>query len=206
MKQFSEFSCTAFADALASKTPVPGGGGSAAMTGALGIALCSMAGHFTLGKKKYAAYQGDIERIMGETDALKDRLYALIQADADAFVPLSAAYGIPKEDPARAEKLESALRVAAEPPIEMLEALAELPPILEELCEKGSRLAVSDVGCAAVFASSAASGALLNLYVNTRLMQDKVYAAEQNKKAALLEGEIRSRCEAVYQTVREGLA
>ena len=45
VKQFSELSCTAFADALASKTPAPGGGGSAAMTGALGIALCSMAGH-----------------------------------------------------------------------------------------------------------------------------------------------------------------
>ncbi len=191
---------------LASSSPAPGGGGASALVGAVAASLGRMVGCLTDGKKKYAAYQGDIERIMEETDALKDRLYALIQADADAFVPLSAAYGIPKEDPKRAETLESALRVAAEPPMAMLEALAELPPILEELCEKGSRLAVSDVGCAAVFASAAASGALLNLYVNTRLMQDKVYAAEQNKKAALLEGEIRSRCEAVYQTVREGLA
>ncbi len=190
---------------LASSAPAPGGGGASALVGSVAASLGRMVGCLTDGKKKYAAYQADIERIMAETDALKDRLYALIQADADAFVPLSAAYGIPKEDPARAEKLESALRVAAEPPMTMLETLAELPPILEELCEKGSRLAISDVGCAAVFASSAASGALLNLYVNTRLMQDKTYAAEQNQKAARLEQEICCRCKAVYDTVKEGL-
>jgi formiminotetrahydrofolate cyclodeaminase len=165
---------------LASSAPAPGGGGASALVGAVAASLGRMVGCLTDGKKKYAAYQADIERIMADTDDLKNRLYALIQADADAFVPLSAAYGIPKDDPTRTEKLESALRVAAEPPMAMLETLAELPPILEELCEKGSRLAISDVGCAATFASAAASGALLNLFVNTRLMQDKVYAAEQN--------------------------
>ncbi len=192
-------------EALASSSPAPGGGGASALVGAIAASLGSMVGHLTDGKKKYAAYQADIERIMAETAALKDRLYGLIQADADAFVPLSAAYGIPKEDPARAETLESALRVAAEPPMAMLEALAELPPLLEELCEKGSRLAVSDVGCAAAFCSSAASGALLNLYVNTRLMQDKAYAASQNERASALEQEICRRCKVVYDIVKEGL-
>lgn len=190
---------------LASASPAPGGGGASALTGALAAALGSMVANLTTGKKKYAAYQQDIERILEKTAALTDRLYGLIQKDEEAFLPLSRAYGIPKEDPARGEVLEAALRIAAEPPMELLAALAQLPPILEELLEKGSRLAVSDVGCAATFCASAAQGALLNLFVNTRLMADKTYASEQNGRAALLEQEIRTRCENVYRAVKEGL-
>ena len=120
-------------------------------------------------------------------------------------MPLSKAYGIPKDDPARGEVMEAALRTAAEPPMEILMALAELPPILEELLEKGSRLAVSDVGCAATFCASAAEGALLNLFVNTRLMADKVYAEALNEKAAELEQRLHTRCDRVYLAVKEGL-
>ena len=64
MNQLSELSCAAFADALAAKTSVPGGGGASALVGALGVALCSMAGRFTAGKKKYEAYEADILRIL----------------------------------------------------------------------------------------------------------------------------------------------
>lgn len=190
---------------LASASPAPGGGGASALAGALAAALGSMVANLTTGKKKYAAYQQDIERILEETACLTDRLYGLIKKDEEAFLPLSKAYGIPKEDPARGEVLEAALRIAAEPPMEMLAALALLPPILEELLEKGSRLAVSDVGCAATFCASAAQGALLNLFVNTRLMADQEYALEQNGRAVLLEQEIRTRCENVYRAVKEGL-
>lgn len=190
---------------LASSSPAPGGGGASALAGALAAALGSMVANLTAGKKKYAAYQQDIERILEDTAALTDRLYGLIQKDEEAFVPLSRAYGIPKDDPARGEVMEAALRVAAQPPMEILEALVELPPILEELLEKGSRLAVSDVGCAATFCASAAQGALLNLFVNTRFMSDQEYAAALNGKAAELEQTIRTRCNAVYLAVKEGL-
>ena len=190
---------------LASSSPAPGGGGASALAGALAAALGSMVANLTTGKKKYAAYQQDIERILEETALLTDKLYALIQRDEEAFVPLSKAYGIPKDDPARGEVMEAALRTAAEPPMEILLALAELPPILEELLEKGSRLAVSDVGCAATFCASAAEGALLNLFVNTRLMADKVYAEALNEKAAELEQRIHTRCDRVYLAVKEGL-
>ncbi len=190
---------------LSSSSPAPGGGGASALVGAVASALGSMVANLTSGKKKYACYQADIERILHETAELTERLHGLIAADAEAFVPLAAAYGIPKDDPTRAERLESALRIAATPPMDMLCTLAELVPILEELTQKGSRLAVSDVGCAAVFCASAAKGALLNLFVNTKLMTDRDYAAEQNEKAASIETDIASRCAAVYETVLEGM-
>lgn len=190
---------------LASNAPTPGGGGASALVGAVAAALGGMVANLTTGKKKYAAYQADIERLIGETDALCGELYGLMQADSDAFAPLAAAYGIPKEDPARGETLENALRVAAEPPMSMLRALSRLPSMLEELHEKGSKLAVSDVGCAAAFGASALLGALMNLLVNTRLMQDRTYASALEKEALQLEREGMLRLNAIYNTVLEEL-
>jgi len=190
---------------LSSSAPAPGGGGASALVGAVASSLGSMVANLTSGKKKYAAYQADIERILAQTMELTDRLHGLIAADAEAFVPLAAAYGIPKDDPTRAERLEAALRTAAVPPMEMLVTLNELVPILEELAQKGSRLAISDVGCAAAFCASAAKGALLNLFVNTKLMSDRSFAELQNQKAATLEADIASRCAAVYENVKENM-
>ena len=190
---------------LASSAPTPGGGGASALVGAVAASLGGMVANLTTGKKKYEAYQADIERLLTETETLSGELYALMQADADAFAPLAAAYGIPKEDPQRAETLEDALRVAAEPPIAMLRALSRLPSMLEELCEKGSKLAVSDVGCAAAFGASALSGALLNLLVNTRLMKDRAYASAMEEEALTLEKEGKARFDAVLARVTERL-
>ena len=190
---------------LSSASPAPGGGGASALVGAVASALGSMVANLTSGKKKYAIYQQDFERILAQTESLTERLHGLIAKDAEAFVPLAAAYGIPKEDPTRNARLETALHTAAVPPMEMLETLAELVPILEELAQKGSRLAISDVGCAAVFCASAAKGALLNLFVNTKLMTDRAYAEGQNARAVSIETDIASRCDAVYQAVKEGM-
>lgn len=190
---------------LSSSSPAPGGGGASALVGAVASSLGSMVANLTSGKKKYAEYQQDIERILEQTADLTNRLHGLIAADAEAFVPLAAAYGIPKDDPTRTERLETALRVAAVPPMEMLVTLSELVPILEELSQKGSKLAVSDVGCAAAFGASAAKGALLNLYVNTKLMTDRGYADAQNKKAEALETDIASRLASVYECVKESM-
>ena len=70
--QFINFSCAEFAEVLASKESVPGGGGAAALTGALGVALCSMVGNFTVGKKKYAAVEDDIKAILNKAVVLRD--------------------------------------------------------------------------------------------------------------------------------------
>ena len=48
-ERYTELSCEEFSDRLAARESVPGGGGAAALVGALGAALCSMAGSFTVG-------------------------------------------------------------------------------------------------------------------------------------------------------------
>ncbi|HQE70121.1 MAG TPA: cyclodeaminase/cyclohydrolase family protein [Atopobiaceae bacterium] len=163
-------SCVEFADALAAKEPVPGGGGAAAYAGALGVALASMVGNFTAGKKRYAQYEDDIQRMLEIAEAIRRRLVALVDEDAAAFYPLSQAYGIPKEDPRRAEMLEEATRAAIVAPVEMMHQCCEAIALLEELCEKGSRMLLSDVGCGALLCRAALEAASLNVFVNTRVL------------------------------------
>ena len=88
---------TAFTEELASPAPVPGGGGAAAAAGALAAALGSMVASLTTGKKKYAAYEEDIQRILKDTDRLRREFLALADADAEGFRPLSEAYRLPKK-------------------------------------------------------------------------------------------------------------
>ena len=111
-EKLMEKSCIEFADALAAKVSVPGGGGAAAYVGALGVALGSMTANFTTGKKKYAEYEDDVQRMLQVGDEVRLRLLELVDEDAAAFFPLSEAYGIPKEDPTRAERLEEATEAA----------------------------------------------------------------------------------------------
>ena len=190
-----------FLDALASGAPTPGGGGAAALTGALSAALASMVANLTTGKKRYAAYQAEIDDILTRTADLKDALYGFIARDAEAFEPLSRAYGIPKDAPGRAETLEAALHAAAEVPLALLETLCKLPPILDRLTVIGSKLAVSDVGCSAALCRSAAECAALNVYINTKLMKDADFAASLNARTAAAVQAILPACEAVYAAV-----
>ena len=89
--EMTKLSCEKFLAELASKAPTPGGGGTAALVGAAGVALGNMVGNLTTGKKKYAVVEADIQALNTKADALRKELEALVQADADAFAPLAAA-------------------------------------------------------------------------------------------------------------------
>ena len=182
MKKLTDLSCTAFAEVLASKAPVPGGGGAAALAGALGVALCSMVGNFTTGKKKYAAYEEDVQRMLAEGEILRARLLELVEADAAAFEPLSRAYAIPKEDPTRDSVLEEAALNACKAPMEMVSCCGEALLLLEEMLEKGSRLLLSDVGCGALLCKAAMESAAMNVFVNTGSLQDRAVAVGMERQ------------------------
>ncbi len=194
-----------FLNELSSSAPVPGGGGVAALTGALSAALCSMVAELTTGKKKYAQYQEDIERITKSVIEIKNNMAKLIQKDAEAFEPLSKAYGIPKDNPERNTLLEAALKVAAATPVEILKEACKIVPYLEELTEKGSKIALSDVGVAASLCKTTMESAALNVYINTKLMKDKEYAKSIEKEIKILVEKNITICEKVYQKVKECL-
>ncbi|MDD6261482.1 MAG: cyclodeaminase/cyclohydrolase family protein [Clostridiales bacterium] len=192
-----------FASKLASKDAVPGGGGASALVGALGAALASMVGNLTVGKHRYAAVEEDVRKLTVRANAAREKLLALIAEDARAFEPLSKAYGIPRDDPDRESVMEAALRRASEPPLEMMRVCAEVVEILSGLIDKGSVLAVSDVGVGAALAGAAMKGASLNVFINTGLMKDAAFAAVLNAEAdRLLEENISKADSLCAETAR----
>ena len=111
---FSTSTCTEFVEVLASKAPVPGGGGASALVGAVGTALGNMVGSLTVGKKKYADVEDEMWELKAKCDQLQKDFLRLIERDAEVFEPLSKAYGMPKEtEEEKAEKarvMESVLK------------------------------------------------------------------------------------------------
>ena len=99
MASMNEKSCKDFIEVLASKAPVPGGGGAAAMGGAIGMALSNMVGNLTLGKKKYAEVEPEVKDLIEKGNKVITELKALVDKDAEVFEPLSKAYGLPKNTP-----------------------------------------------------------------------------------------------------------
>ena len=169
--------CIEFAEVLASKEPVPGGGGASAYVGSLGMALGSMVGNLTLGKKKYADVEEDIKALLERSQQLMKILNDLVEADAEAFKPLSDAYRLPsgtdEEKEYKETMIQASLKAAAQAPLDIAKACTEAIELHKEFAEKGSRLAVSDAGCGAIFCKAALQGARLNVLINLNLMKDE---------------------------------
>ena len=181
-------SCRNFVEVLASDAPAPGGGGAAALVGAVGTALGNMVASLTVGKKKYAAVEVEITALKAKCDTLQRQLLDQVQADELGFLPLAKAYAIPKDDPTQDTVMEEALLQACQTPMKIMELCGEAIGCMAVFAEKGSRLAVSDAGCGAVLCKAAMQAASLNVFTNTKLMKNRSVADELNAKAtAMLE-------------------
>ena len=169
--------CREFIDVLASREPVPGGGGASALTGAIGIALGAMVGELTVGKEKYAEHEAEISNLIFRSQELIQQFDELVTKDAEAFLPLAEAYKMPKSTPeeseAREQAVQAALVAAAEVPLEIAENCVKALRILDSFSLIGSRMAVSDAGTGAAICLAALKGARLNVLVNLQLMKDK---------------------------------
>lgn len=176
-------SCRKFVEVLASDAPAPGGGGAAALVGAIGTALGNMVGSLTVGKKKYADVEEEIIALKAKCDALQKELLDQVEADDIGFVPLAKAYGIPKDDPNRDKILEEATITACAVPMHIMELCCEAIEHISVFAAKGSRLAVSDAGCGAVCCKAALQAASLNVFINTKSLKNREVAEEMNDKA-----------------------
>lgn len=194
-----------FLTELASKAPIPGGGGAAALMGSLAAALGSMVGNLTTGKKKYEQYQQDIEHILSVLQDSLWEIYEYIEKDAQAFEPLAKAYKIPGDQPGREELMEEVTLQAAKVPLDLTKKLYGIIPLLEELEIKGSRLAISDVAVAASCLTSALESGVMNIYINTRSLKNRQLAEEINEEAKRLSSEGVLRCKKIYERILETL-
>jgi len=199
----------AFLAQLSSKAPVPGGGGASAIGGAMGNALGQMVANLTVGKKKYAQAEDEILLLKERMEALQEDFAYLADRDGEVFAPLAAAYSLPggteEEKAYKAAVMEENLLAASLVPVDMMKKAMEMLDILEALAEKGSRMAVSDVGVGVQFTRAALLGAVMNVYINTKSMKNREKAEELNRYADKLVDEGTKKADRIYEAVLKGL-
>lgn len=200
-EKLTEKSCLAFAGELASSAPVPGGGGAAALTGALGAALGAMAGRLTADKPSFAPKAEEIRALVLRAEALRQALLGLVDADAEGFLPLSGVYSLPKDDPNRAALLRTATLTACAAPARMAEVLADCVSLLEALRHNCSKLMLSDLGCAAALCGGALEAAAMNVFVNTRSLPEDGEARRLKTRTARLLEEYRPRARRLSEEI-----
>ncbi|HWS84459.1 MAG TPA: cyclodeaminase/cyclohydrolase family protein [Ktedonobacteraceae bacterium] len=175
-----------YLDDLASDRPTPGGGSTAALSGAMGAALVCMVARLTLGKADYAAVQPEIETIIERVEGLRTRFQQLIQADIEVYGQLSASFKMPRttseEKAARTQAIQEQLLEAALVPLEMVERAAELVQDCQRIAEIGNKNVLSDIGVAATLAFSAGSGASWMVQTNVQILKDRACADELNTR------------------------
>lgn len=183
---YIDTSLQAYLDDLASDKPTPGGGSTAALSGAMGAALVCMVARLTMGKADYAAVQPEIETIIERVERLRTRFQQLIQADIEAYGQLSASFKLPRttsnEKVARTQAIQQQLIEAALVPLEMVERAAELMQDCQRIAEIGNINVLSDIGVAATLLSTTGIGASWMVRTNIHLLKDQARADELNTR------------------------
>ena len=197
-------SLSEFTAQLASAQPAPGGGGAAALAGALAASLAAMAANVTAANPRYADRHDALATLAASCDAQRTTLLALIDADAAGFLPLQRAYAIPKDDPTRAARLADAAHTACLAPLAMLEHCEQVALLLPATLNTASRLLRSDVGFAAALCSAAAETTEKKKMVNTGLLAPDDRAATE-ARAARLRATVVQCCAQTADAVRAAL-
>ncbi len=199
--------CNEFLDKLGSSEAVPGGGSTSALVGALGMALGTMVGELTTGKKTYAVYEEELAELIPLSRELTSRLRDAVNRDVTAFEPLAAAYKMPNsteaEMAARKAAIQEGIAEAALAPLELAELCLEALKVLDRFSQIGSRLAISDAGTGAALCGAAIRGARLNVLINLKSMEDEALRESLSRRLDRATEEGRKMEEVVYSRVEE---
>jgi glutamate formiminotransferase/formiminotetrahydrofolate cyclodeaminase len=192
-----------FLEALASDSPVPGGGSASAYSGAAGAALVAMVANLTIGKKKYAPVEEQMVAILEEATSLRKYLSAAVEHDAAVFEGVMEAYRLPKttsnEKQVRAAAIERALLKAARVPLDVAHKSVRVMELAVQVIAQGNVNAISDGATAAAQARAALLGAGYNVRINVASLNDKDRShsmldelSQLETQAANIEDKIRS--------------
>lgn len=201
----TDISCREFAIELASKKPVPGGGGAAALTAALGTALNTMVANFSMGKKKFIDYVDTHEDLIDRGEIIRDKLIELIDKDAQYFEPLSKAYSMPsnteEEKIKKEEVMQQCLKMACSAPMDTLLYTYKAILLHKEIIDISSKNIISDVGVGVQCLKAALNSAYLNILINLYSIKDEKYVVENRSKAEELISEGTKIADEVYFSV-----
>ena len=206
MTQIKDTAIEPFLDQLASSAATPGGGSAAAIIGAMGAALVSMVCNLTIGKKKYAEVEGEMQDVLAKTEALRKKLTGMIQDDVKAFDAVMGAYGMPKETDAdkqaRDKAIQAALKLATDVPLACARAAREVIDLAAIASDKGNLNVISDAGVGVLAGYAALRSAALNVFTNARMITDKTFAEAKLQELNRLLAGAEAATEKAYGVVK----
>ena len=195
-----------FLTEVAASTAAPGGGSVAAYAGALGAALAEMVAGLTIGKKKYAEVEAEMQAIRVQAGELRMELTNAVDDDASAFEAVMGAFKLPKEtekqQKARRAAIHMATMNAAHVPLHTVKNAAKVMELAGMLVKDANLNAISDAMSGAAMARAAITAAGYNVRINLNSLDDKSAGEkmlkelkELEKKADKIEKEIRKTME-----------
>jgi glutamate formiminotransferase len=177
-----------FIEQLAAPTATPGGGSAAAASGAMAAALAAMVASMSRGKKAHAQYERQLSELISRLSGLREELKASIDADAESYKSVMAAYKKSRESVAADGIIDAALKQATNVPLGVAERAREVLRISGELRPITNPNMKSDLVTAAALARSAIDGALANVEINLECLKDAEFVNEVRKKTAAIQG------------------
>jgi formiminotetrahydrofolate cyclodeaminase len=170
---------------IASKSPAPGGGSVAALSGAFGASLVSMVCNLTIGKKKFKDVEDDFKKVLDEAGALKDELLFLSNEDVKAFNEVMAAFKIEGEEKDAA--IQEAYQGAANVPLLTARKCLKIIELADFISEKGNPNTITDAGVGALMAHAGFQGAVYNIRVNLKYIEDENFKSGVEGELIVLE-------------------
>lgn len=165
-----------FTAQLATGNAAPGGGSAAALAGALGAGLATMAARLTIGRRRYAAVQETMLEVEAQGERLRTQLLALVDADTAAFSEVMRTFKLPAETPdevaARTYAIQEALQHAVDIPLAVAEASVQVIHLAALAQQYGNKNASSDAAVGGMLAHAALQAAIRNVETNLEGIRD----------------------------------
>lgn len=179
-----------FTDELASGSPAPGGGSTAALEGSFGAGLIAMVCELTLGSKKCEAYHEKAEAVRAEAAECKERFLELIDEDTEAFNLVSAAFAMKKdtdeEKALRSRAIQEGLKKCCLPPLKVMADSLRCLKLAKQLIDGFNVNTASDLGTGIASLKAAGHGAYLNVLINVQSIKDEDYGNARKSEAEKL--------------------
>ena len=195
-----------FIDKVTGNDPVPGGGSVSALNGSLAASLAAMVANLTVGRKKYAEVNDEMEELSARLTGLSAQLLNDVDRDAEAYNRVFAAFKLPKETneekAVRTEAIQRETKYAAEVPMEVARTAHAMLPLIDTVARKGNSNAVTDACVAMMCARTAVLGALLNVRINLTSITDEAFVKEMSAEAERLERETLAAEQQVLEYVK----
>jgi len=166
-----------FLERIASAEPEPASGSVAAVAVAMAAGLVAMAARLAHGWPKAS-------EVVEQAEALRARMATLALADADAYAKVTEALRLPRDSPSRAVELEEALSGAADVPLAVAEASAEVAVLAKLVAAEGNERLRGDALVAAELAAAGARGAAELVAINLAGRDDPRVRRAQELAAA----------------------